>query len=192
MSNEHTEQSERAESNKERLSRLAREAGALVENWMTNPPRPGLFYMTPEQLERFAILLAADKPAESGVEGDDEAVAYLRAETTPPKYRGWAVCEDDDPNGFPVYRHHQPQPSALPAEVVKDAERRQSLVVALPLLDDMVKNSPSQWNRDVYAKAAENIRAEISAIDAAMLKPPTSTDPNPTEPPSTDAQPPHP
>lgn len=29
---------------------LAKDKGALVENWMTNPPRVGLLYMTPEQL----------------------------------------------------------------------------------------------------------------------------------------------
>lgn len=31
----------------------AREVGALVENWMINPPKPRLFYMTPEQLVQF-------------------------------------------------------------------------------------------------------------------------------------------
>ena len=38
--------------------KLATEVGALVENWMSNPPRPGLYYMTAEQLERFAALAA--------------------------------------------------------------------------------------------------------------------------------------
>ena len=42
-----------------------------------------------------------------------------------------------------------------------------SLKTALPVIESMAKNSPSQWNRDVYGKASDNIRA---AIDAAMLK----------------------
>jgi hypothetical protein len=44
---------------------MARECGALVESWMTNPPKPGLFYMTPEQITHFASLIAQgikDKP----------------------------------------------------------------------------------------------------------------------------------
>lgn len=48
--------------------RMAREVGALVEEFMSNPPRPGLFYMDTEQLERFAALVAA---------GEREACAQL-------------------------------------------------------------------------------------------------------------------
>ena len=36
---------------KEKASELARLSGAKVEQWMTNPPRDGLFYMTPDQVQ---------------------------------------------------------------------------------------------------------------------------------------------
>lgn len=40
--------------NKDEAMDLAREHGASVESWMTNPPKPGLICMTPEQLHSFA------------------------------------------------------------------------------------------------------------------------------------------
>lgn len=46
--------------NRETVLRLAQESGAKIENWMTNPPKPGLIYMTPEQLEHFAGLVLAN------------------------------------------------------------------------------------------------------------------------------------
>lgn len=41
------------------ILRMAREAGARVECWMTNPPKPALINLTPEQLEHFAASVAA-------------------------------------------------------------------------------------------------------------------------------------
>ncbi len=38
-------------------TKLAQEVGARVENWMTNPPRPGLYYMTAEQLDAFVAAI---------------------------------------------------------------------------------------------------------------------------------------
>ena len=38
--------------NEDTLQR-AREVGAKIESWMTNPPKPGLVYFTPEQLQVF-------------------------------------------------------------------------------------------------------------------------------------------
>lgn len=42
------------------IERMAKEAGAAVESWLTNPPKVGLYYFTPEQLAKFAALVAED------------------------------------------------------------------------------------------------------------------------------------
>lgn len=36
---------------------LAKQSGARIENWMTNPLKTGLLYMTPEQLEQFVSMV---------------------------------------------------------------------------------------------------------------------------------------
>jgi len=49
---------------KAELRRLAKEAGAQIEQWSTVPKLDGLFHMTPEQLEKFAALLLDAKERE--------------------------------------------------------------------------------------------------------------------------------
>lgn len=86
---------------RETVIRLAEEAGALIESWMTQPPKPSLFYMSPEQLERFAALVLEQerKPL------TDEQIERLREKTFStnnpycpvPKYHGRFSTKD--PNG---------------------------------------------------------------------------------------------
>lgn len=118
--------------------------------------------MTPEQIEQQISAWAADK---AGGEWPEEVMRqwdYWRAEiasgnkTSAP--RDWFES---------LAGYTRPQPQPVPDDVVKDAAFIESLKIALPVMESMAQNSPSQWNRDVYRKAADNIRA---AIDAATLK----------------------
>lgn len=42
------------------IERLAKEAGGVLESWMTNPPTPAQFHFKPEQLAKFAALIAEE------------------------------------------------------------------------------------------------------------------------------------
>jgi hypothetical protein len=56
--------------NDEELVSLARKAGFKVENWLTNPPKPGLLYGSPEMLR---------KVVEAAVMAEKEDAARYRA-----------------------------------------------------------------------------------------------------------------
>jgi hypothetical protein len=45
---------------REYILKLAAKAGFRVESWLTNPPKPSLYYASPEQLEAFAKVIAGE------------------------------------------------------------------------------------------------------------------------------------
>lgn len=47
--------------NRDDVIMMAKEAGAQIETWMTNPPKPAMYCMTPEQLMAFAQRLRQEE-----------------------------------------------------------------------------------------------------------------------------------
>lgn len=196
MTAQHTEQSEWEEFSQ----RLIFEAQAMRKavagehtegtfhalNWSDKSHR--VVYDACSLMEKAAALLAADKPAESGGEAVDwesqfdqwwdEHGQYCRAggggyERTF-AYRAWEAA-------MKLYTHPQPQPSALPDDVVKDAERYFPPEFEVWQGDEMCASASgprdealreairyaAQYEQDGPVRVFEVMR---TFIDAAMLK----------------------
>lgn len=120
-------------------------------------------------VRKAASLLAADKPAESGGESLESllstAVGIILGYRTKIGYLPGSAIDKEvqkavdrlkDWNFDDTYTSHEPQPSALPDDVVKDAERYRFVRTA-----DKVA---------ISTEAARDPVAYDAAIDAAMLK----------------------
>jgi hypothetical protein len=78
---------------KDLIERLAREAGGRLESWMTNPPKPAHWHLTPEAMECFGALVAeecakaCDQEAEDWTGYERGAVQHA-AEAIRAKFKG--------------------------------------------------------------------------------------------------------
>lgn len=58
------------------IERLAREAGGRLESWMTNPPKPAHWHLTPDAMRRL-VALVAEECAKAVEQHDIESDGYV-------------------------------------------------------------------------------------------------------------------